>query len=552
MGSGDLSKEELTSLLETAGDLASQVDQEQLVEAILEKACGMTNSPDGAVLLHDAERSGLFFAAARGTKAGELLEKWGERSSQRIPITGTASKAGQAFSSGEIDCSLDVAADAAHFKGVDEQTGKRSNSIVSVPLRFSGKSIGVLQVLNKQSPEGDFADYDSRDLVLLSHLGGLAATAIANALRMAKMKAHMGLYSRPGSEDLEERLDRPAQREILTLLFADMRGFTQLCQSMVAEPERTQQIMNDLFTMLADRVLSRGGIVNKFVGDSVFALFRCAAGPVQAVRCAFDMLERFDSLRRLWNEDSSVDLGFLDLGIGIATGPVALGSFGSAAVRDFTAIGVKVNLASAFESAARDGRRVLVDNDTWGAVRDIVEEYAGPQPFRLGKHGQSVVIDYNHYHLKSLKPDRPMRVFVSHNRLDVDYVERGIRQPLSQHGIETWYSPADIPPGEKYVQAIEAGLLKCDWVLVAVSQNSAQSDWVKAECRAATRDPRFNQRILPLQVDDTLPSQICPEIGELQSLDIRRMDDPGEALYQYLLKRGRELHSSPRTPQPSL
>jgi hypothetical protein len=53
-------------------------------------------------------------------------------------------------------------------------------------------------------------------------------------------------------------------------------------------------------------------------------------------------------------------------------------------------------------------------------------------------------------------------------------------------------------------------------------------------------------------VDDTLPSQICPEIGELQSLDIRRMDDPGEALYQYLLKRGRELHSSPRTPQPSL
>ena len=193
MDSGDLSKEELTSLLETAGDLASQVDQEQLVEAILEKACGMTNSPDGAVLLHDAERSGLFFAAARGSKAGELLEKWGERSSQRIPISGTGSKAGQAFRSGEIDCSLDVAADAGHFKGVDEQTGKRSNSIVSVPLRFSGKSIGVLQVLNKQSPEGDFADYDARDLVLLSHLGGLAATAItlgAGASVEGRLLAH--------------------------------------------------------------------------------------------------------------------------------------------------------------------------------------------------------------------------------------------------------------------------------------------------------------------------------------------------------------------------
>jgi class 3 adenylate cyclase len=548
-GSDELSKEELISLLETAGDLASQADPEQLVGAILEKACGMTNSPDGAVLLHDAERSGLYFAAARGTKAGELLEKWGARSSQRIPISSESSKAGQAFRSGQIDCSLDVADDAGHFKGVDEQTGKRSNSIVSVPLRFSGKSIGVLQVLNKQSPNGGFADYTPRDLVVLSHLAGLAATAITNALRLAKMKAHMGLYAQAGAQDLEERLDRPAQSETLTLLFADMRGFTQLCQSQ-ADPKRTQKIMNDLFTMLADRVLSRGGIVNKFVGDSVFALFMSGAGPIQAVRCAFDMLERFDSLRRLWNEDSSVDVGFLNLGIGIATGPVALGSFGSAAVRDFTAIGVTVNLASAFESAARDGRRVLVDNDTWVAVRDIVQEYEGPTPFRLGKPGQSVVIDYNHYHLKCLKPDRPMRIFVSHNSQDVDFVERRIRQPLIERGIETWYSPADIPPGEKYVQAIEAGLLKCDWVLVAVSQNSAKSDWVKAECRAAIRDPRFHRRILPFQVDDTLPSQIGPEIGELESLDVRRMDDPGEALYQFLLKRGRELGANRGTPQP--
>jgi class 3 adenylate cyclase len=547
MGSDDLSKEELVSLLETAGELASHVDQEQLIGAILEKACSMTNSPDGGVLLHDAERSGLFFAAARGSKASELLEKWGERSSQRVPITGEGSKAGQAFTSGQVDCSLDVAADAGHFKGVDEQTGKRSNSIVSIPLRFAGKSIGVLQVLNKKSPDGQFADYDSRDLALLSHLGGLAATAITNALRLAKLTAHMGLYSRAGSQDLEERLDQPARRETLTLLFADMRGFTQLCQSQ-ADPERTQHIMNDLFTMLADRVLSRGGIVNKFMGDSVFALFRRDAGPIQAVRCAFDMLERFDSLRRLWDEASIEDLSFLDLGIGIATGPVALGSFGSAAVRDFTAIGTAVNLASAFESAARDGRRVLVDNATWVAVQDIVEEYVGPKPFKLGKPGQGVAIDYHHYHVKSLKPDQPMRIFVSHNRLDVDFVERRIRQPLSQNNIETWYSPADIPPGAKYVQAIEAGLLKCDWVLVVVTENSARSDWVKAECRAAARDPRFNRRILPLQVDDTLPSQIGPEIGELQCLDVRRMDDPGEALYQFLLKRGRELRANPRTP----
>src|SRR5271163_1672033 len=97
-GSDELSREELVSLLEIAGDVASQSDQDQLVNATLERACAMTNSPDGSVLLYDAERGGLFFAAARGSNGPDLLEKWGERSSQRVPLQG--SKAGQAFTTG--------------------------------------------------------------------------------------------------------------------------------------------------------------------------------------------------------------------------------------------------------------------------------------------------------------------------------------------------------------------------------------------------------------------------------------------------------------------
>ena len=542
-GPGDLSRDELVSLLQTAGELAGQIDPDQLVRTILENACAMTSSPDGSVLLYDVERGGLFFAAARGVKAPELLEKWGERSNQRVPLEG--SKAGQAFTLGEIVQSTDVASDKQHFKSVDEQTGKLSRSIVSVPLRIAGRSVGVLQVLNKTAPDGQLVAHDAHDFALLEHLGGLAAAAINNARLLRKLTAQMGLYSQGQAQDLIERLDQPATRERVTLLFADMRGFTQLCQSL-AEPARTQSIMNDLLTMLADQVLARGGIVNKFIGDAVFAMFRREAGPKQAVRCAFDMLERFDSLRRRWDETCNEDLSFLDLGIGIATGPVALGSIGSAIVRDFTAIGTAVNLASAFEAAARNGRRVLIDNATWLAVQDIVEEHDGPAPFELGKPGQSVVVKYRHYHLKRLKPDRPVCVFVSHNHRDREFVER-LRERLAHHSIETWYSNADIIPGDRYIQAIEAGLLKCDWVLVVVSDHSVQSDWVRAEVRTAMNDPRFHNRILPMRVGDAEPSQLSHELGLFHTLDARQFPDAGEALYRFLIERGGELSARSRS-----
>ena len=504
----------------------------------------MTNSPDGSVLLYDAERGGLFFAAARGIKGPDLLEKWGERSSQRVPLQG--SNAGQAFTSGEIVWGTDLGVDAEHFKGVDEQTGKSSRSIVSVPLRIASKSIGVLQILNKAAADGTALPYDSHDLALLSHFGRLAASAINNARLLRKLSAHMGLYSYGGAQDLVERLDQPATRETLTLLFADMRGFTQLCQSQ-ADPARTQEIMNDLLTMLADQVLRREGIVNKFIGDAVFAIFRNRDGPKQGVRCAFDMLERFDSLRRRWDEACNEDLSFLDLGIGIATGAVALGSFGSATVRDFTAIGTAVNLASAFERAARNGRRVLIDNATWTAVHDIVEEYDGPTPFELGKPGQTVVIKYRHFHLKRLKADRPVCVFVSHSHHDRDFVERRIRGPLTHYGIETWYSNADIIPGEKYIQAIESGLLNCDWVLVVITEHATQSDWVRAEIRTALADPRFNHRVLPLRVGDAEPSQISHELGVLEALDVRQVPHIAETLYQFLTAQEIKLRVGPRT-----
>jgi GAF domain-containing protein len=142
----DLSREELLTLLKMAGELATHTDQDQLVQTILEQACGMTGSPDGSILLYDPEHQGLYFAAAVGSKSLDLIDKWGVQSSQRVPLE---SNAGKAFTSGEIYYETKIHDDESHYKGVDEQTGKRTIDIVSAPLRIGDRSIGVLQVLNR-------------------------------------------------------------------------------------------------------------------------------------------------------------------------------------------------------------------------------------------------------------------------------------------------------------------------------------------------------------------------------------------------------------------
>jgi len=270
--------------------------------------------------------------------------------------------------------------------------------------------------------------------------------------------------------------------------------------------------------MLAEQVLTHGGVVNKFLGDAVLAFFRKENGPTQAVRCAFGMLERFESLRQRWGESSNQDLEYLDLGIGIATDRVALGAFGSASVRDFTAIGTAVNRAAAFEHAARDGRRVLVDRRTWDAAREIIADYAEPERFELRKPGQGVGVVYWQYHLKRLKPDLVVRIFISHSHLDRVYVEREVTHNLKQFGTETWYSNTDLIPGENYIETIQAGLLRSDWFVVVVSARSVASDWVRAEVRTAFQDSRLKERIIPVVIDDTSPGLTHHDLATMHAV----------------------------------
>jgi hypothetical protein len=136
-----------------------------------------------------------------------------------------------------------------------------------------------------------------------------------------------------------------------------------------------------------------------------------------------------------------------------------------------------------------------------------------------------------------------VRVFLSHNHNDREYVESQILEPLAVRNVGTWYAEQDIVPGEEYVRRIEDGLLKCDWMLVVLTANAA-TDWVRAEVNTALKDPRFRGRVVPVRVDETLPAQISFSFGALDALDVRSSPDAGEAIYQFLVERERQLRAA--------
>lgn len=510
-----LTIEDLWTLVDCTRGLTTEIGLQPLLRDILSKACRLTDSPDSSVILHNDTRNTLYFAAATGTSAELLLNQWGELCDQQVPIDGSI--AGKVFITGKSVVIDRVDLEENHYKRVDGETSKPTQSMVCVPLKLSDKPLGVVQILNKRS-----GNYDIRDRLLLEHFADHAAVAIRNARLFFELIAHMGLFTSPtGQEEplaLLQALNAPAHAEKMTIMFPDMRGFTQLCQ-ILSNPEAVQIQLSAFLNMLVDEILKERGMINKFLGDGLIAIFRGPDHALRSVRSAFRILKAFEHMKHDWDTRCNEDLEFLDVGIGIATDTVTVGTMGSRMVRDFTVIGNAVNLAAAFEREARNGKRILVDQVTFKSAQDIVCDYEGPENYLLQKPGQRIGHPYKMYHLKAISDSRRIRVFICHSHKDHDFVKGDLAESLASIGIIPWYSEESIPNAASWVQAIREGLKACEWLLVVVSKNAANSKWVCREIDQAIADPRFDGRILPVRLDDTPLGDVNEWLMPLQAID---------------------------------
>lgn len=148
----------------------------------------------------------------------------------------------------------------------------------------------------------------------------------------------------------------------VTVLFCDIRGFTDLSE--ILPPTELIALLNEHMGAMAEIVRHHGGVIDKFIGDEIMAVFGALRTrgdePAQAVACARAMMQE----REQRNARQTYPL---PIGIGLATGEVVAGCLGSHERLNYTVIGARVNLASRLCGAARPGE-ILLDEATAAAV----------------------------------------------------------------------------------------------------------------------------------------------------------------------------------------
>lgn len=192
-----------------------------------------------------------------------------------------------------------------------------------------------------------------------------------------KVKSAMGKYM---SEDVMKRvimnidnLGLGGKKATVTVLFADIRGFTSMSETMSAQ--QVSEILNEYFTEMEPIITKYNGIINKFIGDAVMAIF---GEPIQdknhasnAVRCGYEMLQKVKELQKKWAAEGKPKI---EIGIGINTGEVFVGNIGSVNRMEYTVIGDTVNLASRLESYNKVYKtKMLISSSTYAATKSFID-----------------------------------------------------------------------------------------------------------------------------------------------------------------------------------
>jgi class 3 adenylate cyclase len=160
------------------------------------------------------------------------------------------------------------------------------------------------------------------------------------------------------------------ERQVMTILFSDMRGFTDLSEGLI--PDTLVTLLNRYFTLMSEAVHENEGVIDKFIGDAVMAYWGMPFNleNKQGQLAALAAIEMFEKLKEFRSELPELlgirrNLPDISIRIGIATGDVVVGNIGSDKTKNFTVIGDTVNLASRLESANKIyGTQTLITAET--------------------------------------------------------------------------------------------------------------------------------------------------------------------------------------------
>ncbi len=164
--------------------------------------------------------------------------------------------------------------------------------------------------------------------------------------------------------------EKRGERKIITILYVDIAGFTTISEQM--SPEKLVTLLNEYLTEMTNIVISNQGMLDKYEGDAIMAVF---GAPVEmpehaelACRSALQMQTRLEKLRLQWEKEGKPAL---HCRIGINSGDMVVGNMGSHNRFDYTVLGDSVNLASRLEGANKlYDTKIMIGEETYNLVKD--------------------------------------------------------------------------------------------------------------------------------------------------------------------------------------
>lgn len=244
-------------------------------------------------------------------------------------------------------------------------------------LRTLSLPSGHLEGRMQEVSEGNL---HTRALILAPDTLGILSSHFNQMLEGLRQREHIrdifGRYvtRQVAEEILSGRVALGGERRVATVLFADIHGFTRLAEHM--PPEEVLTLLNEVLGGMVGCVLDAGGVLDKYIGDAIMALFGVpvsagspAADARAAVECAMRMSVVLDEVnaRRL-----AQGLGPVEVGIGVHTGALVAGNIGIPERMEYTVIGDTVNLSSRLEGLTRQlGQRILVSGETAALLEGV-------------------------------------------------------------------------------------------------------------------------------------------------------------------------------------
>ncbi len=351
------------ALIEITKALNSELDKAKVLETIVDKGVELIKAERGfLILVHDGL---LEFKVARTRDKSEIRNpsKLISRS-----VLDRVTKKGEPVMTTNAQTALAGSISIAALE---------VRSLICVPLHLKERILGALYVDSNVAE----AEFNEESQNLLHAFADEAAIAIENARlfdevaesREAEKRVRQLFQKYVPADVVREALKmrdgkRLSTKLTATVLFSDIRSFTSISEKM--PPEDVVGFLNDYLQRMVDIVFDEGGIVDKFIGDAVMAVFGAPApkpdDAMRAVRAALRMIEEVKRFNQQQRERGGVEI---DVGIGLHTGPLIAGNIGSDRKMEYTVIGDTVNAANRVESLTQKmNTKVLITQQCYDAT----------------------------------------------------------------------------------------------------------------------------------------------------------------------------------------